>query len=163
MASSALIDKFRATVKDNGDNQLWTDDELSDVLDSAIGEATLPVGYFNESGAQWSDGWAALAILIGHIQILATLSSDQALRSKWAINNKMQDPSSVSKNLNSLMSVLVARLNSLRDAMLRYATAGVSTAKAPAGGDLRISSSDTPRGRDRKYYSNIGAKNKPKF
>lgn len=161
MATAALIAKFRDVVKDNTSNQLWSDAELGNVLDAAIGEATLPVGTFDETSTKWDNGWESLSILIGRINILATLSGDQALLNTWMVNNKQVNLSDTAKSLNKLLEVLLKQYAIMRDTMIRYASKDITSSSAPTGGVLNVGSSDIERGIIKTKKSNIAKKNTP--
>jgi len=167
MASAEQILKLRRRINDyydaNGsvlpsDDQTFTDDELSEVLDDAISEVTEGESDYSDV----SDEDFSIAMLVARSDCLLMIAQDQARKTRWQVNNKVVHANQVSENLTKIAQELRRRYEGIMDRKLKAKIEGVS--KSNTGGVLRFNTT-TKTYSDYKFDStnkNI-KRNQPKW
>jgi len=142
MASTAQIHKLRRKLEDfynkrTGDQlttaeQAFKDDEINDIIDDAIAEATDgEADYTSVSQYQLS-----LALILGRADGVLQVAQDEARRIRWQTNNEINDPSMVAANLVRVAEALQKRYAQARDRDLKKLIEGVDN--RPTGAAMKF-------------------------
>lgn len=145
MATVAQIQKLRRKIQDaynarTGDpltasEQAFKDDELADIIDDAIAEATDG----EATAATVNSKQEAWAMLLSRADAMLQIAGDEARRIRWQTGNEIQDPTSVAPNLVRIAEALQKRYKQARDLAFQEAKEGITS--RPIGSNLRFNDS----------------------
>jgi len=145
MATTAQIIKLRKKIQDFYDKRsgaqlnegdfAFKDDELFDIIDDAVAEATDGLATAEDISAYHE----SLSMLIARADAILQIAQDESRRIKWQTNNEIVDPTKVGENLLNIAKELRQRFKDSRDRKLKENVEGV--ANRPAGGNLRFNDS----------------------
>lgn len=154
MATTAQIQKLRRKAEDfynkrtgqplTADEQAFKDDELADIFDDAVAEATDGAATPETLDAK-QEAWA---MLLARADAMLQVAQDEARRIRWQTGNEIQDPTQVAPNLVRVAEALQKRYHQARERQLKEEIEGVTN--RPTGGRMDFNTT-TPRHCDRNF------------
>ena len=137
--------------------QAFADDELADLYDNAVTEAS--DGKRGAATATSLD--SALAMLIARADGLLMLAQDSARRHLWTVNNKTLDEDNISGKLVAIARELRQRYTEHQNRTLKREIEDLTDSSVTPGGTLVFNNS-TPLHSDRDFSNRDVNRNQPR-